>query len=208
MIKPDIVTAGTGVIGIGIGDSPDGVSCTLNSGTSVSAGIITASIALALSAQSQDIENASFPIKHNTVSVKQALAKSAKRLKSLSITEQGAGVFDLDSFISILTGTPQNSSSSSLSNSTSNTWHAKIYPKIFDFRGGSHSWENNTYFLPFNRQKMYASMPPLKFNVTLSNPVALHSKVISQKQQMSITTNQEIDLDLAKQCIDLHFLYP
>ena len=87
MIKPDIVTAGTGVIGIGIGDSPDGVSCTLNSGTSVSAGIITASIALALSAQSQDIENASFPIKHNTVSVKQALAKSAKRLKSLSITE-------------------------------------------------------------------------------------------------------------------------
>jgi len=44
-LKPDLVTAGAQILGLGL----DG-QCQVNSGTSVSASIVTASIALALSA--------------------------------------------------------------------------------------------------------------------------------------------------------------
>lgn len=52
-MKPDIVTAGSMILGLGIKTeqtTPDAYVCTINSGTSVSASIITASIALTLSA--------------------------------------------------------------------------------------------------------------------------------------------------------------
>ena len=63
--------------------------------------------------------------------IKHAIIRSSKKLKNLSITEQGAGVFDLDKFISEL----QNAA----------TVRPTIYPNKIDLRG------NNTYFLPFNR---------------------------------------------------------
>jgi hypothetical protein len=46
-MKPDLLTAGQFIIGLGITKENE---CTVSSGTSVSASIITASIALALSA--------------------------------------------------------------------------------------------------------------------------------------------------------------
>lgn len=45
-MKPDLLTAGTKIAGLGIDNA--GV-CSVNSGTSISASIITASIALTLS---------------------------------------------------------------------------------------------------------------------------------------------------------------
>jgi len=46
-MKPDLITAGTMIMGLGIENESE---CIVNSGTSVSASIITASIALTLSA--------------------------------------------------------------------------------------------------------------------------------------------------------------
>ena len=46
-MKPDIITAGSQILGLGIKNE---FECIVNSGTSVSASIITASIALTLSA--------------------------------------------------------------------------------------------------------------------------------------------------------------
>lgn len=46
-VKPDMITAGSMIMGLGINSENE---CIVSSGTSVSASIITASIALALSA--------------------------------------------------------------------------------------------------------------------------------------------------------------
>lgn len=69
----------------------------------------------------------------NTSFIKQAIIKSSKKIKNLSITEQGAGVFDLEGFFQLIT------------KSTSKNLRAMIYPFKVDFRS------NSTYFLPFSR---------------------------------------------------------
>jgi len=58
--------------------------------------------------------------------------RSAKRLKGLSITEQGAGVFDLKGFFQYMLLNSQRAKPS-------------ISPSTMDLR------KNSTYFLPFSR---------------------------------------------------------
>ena len=38
---------------------------------------------------------------------------------------------------------------------------------------------NSTYFLPFSRNSIYASMQPISLNLTLMNPTSLHSTILS-----------------------------
>jgi len=95
-MKPDLITAGSQILGLGIKNTNE---CIVNSGTSVSASIITASIALTLSA----IEDQDYRKKiQNTAFIKQAIIRTSKKIKNLSITEQGAGVFDLDAFFNLV----------------------------------------------------------------------------------------------------------
>lgn len=95
-MKPDLITAGSQIMGLGIKNENE---CIVNSGTSVSASIITASIALTLSA----IEDPEYRRKiQNTAFIKQAMIRTAKKIKNLSITEQGAGVFNLDEFFNLV----------------------------------------------------------------------------------------------------------
>jgi len=95
-MKPDLITAGSQIMGLGIKNANE---CIVNSGTSVSASIITASIALTLSA----LEDPEYRRKiQNTAFIKQAMIRTAKKIKNLSITEQGAGVFDLDAFFNLV----------------------------------------------------------------------------------------------------------
>lgn len=100
IIKPDILTFGAKIRGLS-SSVPHGQpsQCTVSQGTSVSCSIVSASVALALSQIDdsrlrKEIQNSAF--------IKEALIKSAKPLKDLSITEQGAGVFDLDVFMDLV----------------------------------------------------------------------------------------------------------
>jgi hypothetical protein len=54
--------------------------------------------------------------------------------------------------------------------------------------------ENYTYFLPFNRQKIYASMMKTAFNVTLSNSASLLSKIVSYSLDYNLLSNQEVNI--------------
>lgn len=121
-MKPDLLTAGSMIYGLSISNNSQGQPiCTLNSGTSVSASIITASIALTLSAFEKTNGREQRLSIQNTAFIKQALIRSAKRLKGLSITEQGAGVFDLEGFFSQI-------------NSKQSKKQVMIYPYKMDFR--------------------------------------------------------------------------
>ncbi len=89
------------------------------------------------------------------------MVKTAKRIKNLSITEQGAGVFDFEAFFDLVV-------------KNQGQWQrASIHPSRVDLRN------NSTYFLPFSRQSVYASMMPISFNVTLLNPSSLHAQLLS-----------------------------
>jgi len=93
IIKPDILTFGTNIKALSHADDE---VCTLSTGTSISSSIISASTALALSQikdkqYRKDIQNGAF--------IKEALLNSAKKSPGLSATEQGAGIFDLDNFM-------------------------------------------------------------------------------------------------------------
>jgi len=61
--------------------------------------------------------------------IKLAMVKTAKKLKNLSIAEQGAGVFDMEEFFSAI----------------SSSQHAAIHPSKIDLRA------NASYYLPFSR---------------------------------------------------------
>ena len=95
-LKPDLITAGSMILGLGTQGE-----CTTNSGTSVSASIITASIALTLSA----IPEVERRHRQNTAWIKLSMLRTARKLKNLSVTEQGAGVFDLDGFFTLIVST-------------------------------------------------------------------------------------------------------
>ena len=96
IIKPDILTFGTSIKGL---SNLDDETCTISTGTSVSSSIISACTALALSqitdeAQRKELQNGAY--------VKEALLNSASKLPGLSVTEQGAGVFDFDNFMRLI----------------------------------------------------------------------------------------------------------
>ena len=83
--------------------------------------------------------------------IKQAMLRTAKRLKHLSITEQGAGVFDLDAFFNYLLDASNMTLKNAVvkNNNTTNytlmSSSIMIHPKRIDLRS------NSTYFLPFSR---------------------------------------------------------
>ena len=168
-LKPDLVTAGSSILSLGM----DG-ECTTNSGTSVSASIITGAIALALSSGRS----------YNTAFIKQAMIRSARKLKGLSITEQGAGVFDLDAFFALLSTQRQK---------------ALVHPFKIDLRN------NSTYFLPFSRQSVYSSMMPFSLNVTLLNHASLHSTILSSYYDIASDSPEQ---ELLRQCLSLQLQYP
>jgi hypothetical protein len=89
------------------------------------------------------------------------MIRTAKKIKNLSITEQGAGVFNLDEFFNLVV------------NSYNQRQKALIHPARLDLR------RNSTYFLPVSRQSIYATMMPVSLNVTLMNHQALHSQILS-----------------------------
>ena len=41
--------------------------------------------------------------------------------------------------------------------------------------------DRNTYFLPFSRQTVYATMMPLSFNISLMNSESMISKIVDHK---------------------------
>ena len=182
ILKPDVITYGTNVKAL---SSQDDEECTLSSGTSISSSIISASTALALS-QVKDRKKI-----QNTAFIKEALIKSSEKIQGLSITEQGSGVFNLDSFMSQV----KSDSSPVL----------EIYPQIIDIRpltnfkntssnpeehlnktqqslkfmeqARSEPEKINSYFLPFSRQSIYSSMMPVSYNLTLMNSESMLSKI-------------------------------
>ena len=95
------------------------------------------------------------------------MIKTSKRLKNLAMSEQGAGVFDLDAFYSEVV----NASSGQMS---------IVYPQRLDLR------HNSTYFLPFSRQSFYSSMMPISMNTTFINPTSRASAILSHFYDFSI----------------------
>ena len=95
------------------------------------------------------------------------MIRTSRRMKGLSITEQGAGVFDLDAFFSAIVKAP------------SQRQKALVHPQKIDMR------RNSTYFLPFSRQSVYATMMPLSFNLTLMNQQSLHSQIVAAFYEFS-----------------------
>ena len=45
----------------------------------------------------------------------------------------------------------------------------------------SNSGDKNTYFLPFSRQTVYATMMPLSFNISVMNSESMLSKIVEHK---------------------------
>ena len=88
IIKPDVVTLGEKVSGLDL----SGV-WTVSSGTSVSSGIISGSLALIVSSMKN---------KPNPAIIKSAILQSSNRLPLISISDQGNGVFDIDDTIAKL----------------------------------------------------------------------------------------------------------
>ena len=86
--KPDIITLGEKVGGLDL----SGI-CTINSGTSISSGIVSGSIALILSSMKN---------KPNPASIKSAILQSSNRLPLIPISDQGNGIFNIDDTISKL----------------------------------------------------------------------------------------------------------
>ncbi len=80
-VKPDIVTAGSMIMGVGIESANQ---CIVSSGTSVSASIITGSIALTLSAFKDEDQRRKV---QNTAFIKTSMIRTSKRLKNLAISE-------------------------------------------------------------------------------------------------------------------------
>jgi hypothetical protein len=97
ILKPDVLTFGTNIRTLAWGRTDK--QCEVGSGTSISSAIVSASTALALS----QIQNPNLRKQlSNGAFIKSALIKSARPIDGLSITEQGAGVFDLDEFMRIV----------------------------------------------------------------------------------------------------------
>ena len=109
-------------------------------------------------------------------------------MKGLSITEQGAGVFDLDAFFSAIVKAP------------SQRQKALVHPQKIDMR------RNSTYFLPFSRQSVYATMMPLSFNLTLMNQQSLHSQIVAEFYEFSEEREDSEALGVEK-CVQLEFDY-
>jgi len=70
---------------------------------------------------------------------------------------------------------------------------------------------NQDYFVPFSRQKVYSSMQPFAMNFTLMNRESVHSKLI-EKPTYNIMQEDDGALNSSviqeHKCIQLDFQYP
>lgn len=92
--KPDVLLPGEEISGLSL----EAGVCRLNRGTSFSVPMLTGSIALVLSALELEHGTEYRKSVQNTALIKQAITKSAIKLKDWSIVEQGAGKFNLTGF--------------------------------------------------------------------------------------------------------------
>lgn len=135
--KPDVLLPGEEILGLSL----ERGSCRLNRGTSFSVPMLTGSIALVLSAIDKEHGTAFRKSVQNTALVRQAITKSAVKLKDWSIVEQGAGKFNLDGFYEHMM-------------SLEELPRVQVYPYALNLTSTC------DYFLPFSRQPMYSSMQP------------------------------------------------
>ena len=85
IIKPDLITLGEKITGL----DTDGV-CTVSSGTSVSSGIISGSIAVMLSGIDDNF------IKPTPALIKKTLLTTTEKLEDIPISDQGSGKFSME----------------------------------------------------------------------------------------------------------------
>lgn len=104
IIKPDIITLGEKIGGLDI----DG-ACTVSSGTSVSSGVISGSLAVILS---------KLNTKPSPALIKRTLLTTSNKLFNIPISDQGNGVFDIDNTLNAL--------------SQENTIAAYVHPERMD----------------------------------------------------------------------------
>lgn len=88
IIKPDVITLGEKIGGL----DTDG-ACTVSSGTSVSSGIISGSLAVILS---------HLKTKPSPALIKRSLLTTSTRLLNVPISDQGSGVFSIDNILNTL----------------------------------------------------------------------------------------------------------
>lgn len=139
-VKPDIVTYGSSVRGSSIKGG-----CGTLSGTSVSSPVVAGAIALLKSGVLQLGDMI------NPASMKQALMLSAKRLKDITIFEQGAGKLDLvGAYEALLSYKPTVTAS----------------PSYIDFGDCPYLW-------PYCSQPIYHGAMPFQINITLLNGMAV-----------------------------------
>ena len=152
--KPDVLLPGEEILGLSL---EPGI-CRLNRGTSFSVPMLTGSIALVLSAVEKEHGTDYRKSIQNTALVKQAIIKSAIKLKDWSIVEQGSGKFNLDGFFDQMMSLDQ-------------LPKVQVYPYVLNLTSSS------DYFLPFSRQSIYSSMQPLTVEMSISNRRSAHSRI-------------------------------
>eukprot|EP01080_Neovahlkampfia_damariscottae_P002297 gene2297-2470_t len=140
-VKPDIVTYGNRIRGIGIHNQ-----ISILSGTSVSCPVITGGIALILSSLNEEKRK-----EINIGMIKQILHDSSDKLRYPSIFEQGSGKFNLLKAYEILKNYKPKLSS---------------YPKQLDL---TNYYDGCKYMWPYCSQPIYYTGIPLKLNITLIN---------------------------------------
>ena len=152
--KPDILLPGEEILGLSL---EPGV-CKLNRGTSFSVPMLTGSIALVLSAVEKEHGAEYRKSIQNSALVKQAIIKSAVKLKDWSIVEQGAGKFNLNGFYEQI-------------------MNLDTLPKVQVYPYALNLTHSSDYFLPFSRQAIYSSMQPFSVELSLSNRMSAHSRI-------------------------------
>eukprot|EP00795_Rhopilema_esculentum_P001565 gene1565-16016_t len=143
-VKPDIVTYGSSVRGSNIKGG-----CRSLSGTSVASPVVAGAVTLLVSSVLAK------GININPASVKQSLLRSAKKLPSFNIFEQGHGKLDLlKAYQTLSTYKP----------------HASLIPSSIDLTDCPYMW-------PFCTQPLYYGAMPVVINATILNGMGITGKV-------------------------------
>ena len=156
IIKPDIITLGEKISGLDLKGS-----CTVSSGTSVSSGIISGSIAVMLSGFKNSIAQPSPAL------IKKTLLTTSQKLLNVPISDQGSGKFKLDDAFKNL----QHFKESVLSQNqiSSSSIDPYVYPEHLNLTSESYS--------PYSLISFYSTMMPVAFNFTVINPGVGYFKI-------------------------------
>ena len=94
-------------------------------------------------------------------------------MKGRSIVEQGAGRFDLDSFFEQM-------------------MQLETLPLLITYPYSMNLTEGSEYFLPFSRQRVYASMMPLGINFTLINRESSLFQIVQRPSYKIVSPNEQL----------------